>query len=155
MPHWTQVGRHATTMSQCVHQSTFSDAYSRTTPLNKSISRRRRSTSRKSVRYLDLQFVVGIIILFQLSLSFFGDTREREQIFEIPKEKMFLHPPQVCMTYWTHFCFSMYLAREFFVAALCAVMHAVYPDAFVTHSSDTIRKLTNDMQKVGCRDESK
>ena len=64
----------------------------------------------------------------------------------------FTHPSRVCMTYWTHFRFSMYLAKEFFLASVCAVVHAFYPDAFVTHSSDTIQKLLNDMRGVGCRD---
>ena len=65
---------------------------------------------------------------------------------------LFTHPSQVCMSYWEHFCFSMYLAREFSVAALCAVVHAICPDVCVTHSSDTIRRLTEEMRKVGCRD---
>jgi hypothetical protein len=75
---------------------------------------------------------------------------------EVINKKMaqwFAHPQQVCMTYWIHLRFSMYLAKEFLVAAACAVVHAVYPDAFQTHSSDTVRRLVLEMQRAGCRDD--
>ena len=65
--------------------------------------------------------------------------------------RLFAHPSNVCMSYGTHFLFSMYLAKEFFIAAICAIIHAIYPDWFVTHSSDTVRKLMHDMQDAGCR----
>ena len=65
---------------------------------------------------------------------------------------MFEHPARVCMSYWTHFRFSAYLAREFLVAAFCALVHAFYPDVFLTHSSDTVRRLGAVMRSAGCRD---
>ena len=66
--------------------------------------------------------------------------------------RLFSHPSEVCMSYWTHFTFSLYLAREFFIASLCAMAHAVHPDSFVTHSSDTLFRLQREMKKIGCRD---
>lgn len=63
---------------------------------------------------------------------------------------MFKHPARVCMTYWSHFNFSMYLSKEFAKASCCAFIHAIYPDTLITHSSDTIKKLHIDMTNKGC-----
>lgn len=64
---------------------------------------------------------------------------------------MFEHPKKVCMTYYTHFRFSMYLSYEFAKASVGAIVHAIYPDILVTHSSDTLNRLQNEMKKIGCR----
>lgn len=64
---------------------------------------------------------------------------------------MFEHPKKVCMTYYTHFKFSMYLSYEFAKASVGAIIHAIYPDVLVTHSSDTLTRLKNEMKKIGCR----
>lgn len=64
----------------------------------------------------------------------------------------FEHLPRVCMSYCAHFCFSMYLAKEFSIAALCAVVHAFYPDALVTHSTDTVARLRQILADAGCND---
>ena len=64
---------------------------------------------------------------------------------------VFQHPKSVCLTYLEHFRFSMYLSYEFAVASFCAVIHAFYPDACVTHSSDMIARVKREMDKIGCR----
>ena len=64
---------------------------------------------------------------------------------------MFEHPKKVCMTYYTHFRFSMYLSYEFAKASIGAIVHGFYPDVLVTHSSDTLNRLQNEMKKIGCR----
>ena len=64
---------------------------------------------------------------------------------------MFKHPTKVCMTYFSHLKFSFYLSREFAKASVCAVIHGIYPDVLVTHSTDTINKLKKDMEDIGCR----
>ena len=64
---------------------------------------------------------------------------------------MFEHPKNVCMTYFTHFKFSMYLSYEFAKASIGAIIHAFHPDILVTHSSDTIARLQSEMKKIGCR----
>ena len=66
---------------------------------------------------------------------------------------MFSHPKDVCLTYIEHFKFSMYLSYTFAKASLFAFFHAIYPDAFITNSSDTIEELTREMKKIGCRDD--
>ena len=68
----------------------------------------------------------------------------------------FIHPAQVCMSYYQHFCFSMYLARRFAIGSVKAVIHAFLPDYFITSSSDLIEDIRQDMSKIGCRpDENK
>ncbi len=64
---------------------------------------------------------------------------------------MFKHPAKVCMSYLSHFHFSMYLSQEFAKASVGAFIHAIHPDILVTHSSDTIKRLDNEMKKIGCR----
>ena len=64
---------------------------------------------------------------------------------------LFEHPQNVCMTYTSHFYFSMYLCFEFAKASIAAFIHACYPDVFVTYSSDTVKELLKQMEKVGCR----
>lgn len=63
---------------------------------------------------------------------------------------MFKHPARACMTYWSHFKFSMYLSKEFSKASVCAFIHAVYPDILISHSSDTLKKLENEFKNKGC-----
>ena len=64
---------------------------------------------------------------------------------------MFKHPSNVCLTYFQHMKFSLFLSAEFAKASFFALAHAVYPDIFITHSSDTIKYLQNEMDKIGCR----
>ena len=66
---------------------------------------------------------------------------------------MFEHPKNVCLTYTEHFKFSMYLSYKFAIASVCAIVHAIHPDMLVTHSSDTITELLEEMNKIGCRDD--
>ena len=64
---------------------------------------------------------------------------------------MFEHPKNVCMTYFTHMNFSLYLSYNLFKGSICAFIHAFYPDILVTHSSDLVNTLQSDMKKIGCR----
>jgi len=51
--------------------------------------------------------------------------------------------------------FSLVLSGEFAKASVGAFIHAIIPDLLVTHSSDTIKKISEDMEKVGCRNNPK
>ena len=64
---------------------------------------------------------------------------------------MFHHPKKVCLTYFSHLKFSLFLSKEFAKASAGAFVHGIYPDVLITHSSDTIDKLSNEMKKIGCR----
>tara|TARA_B100001564_G_scaffold344754_1_gene342643 strand:- start:2090 stop:2251 length:162 start_codon:yes stop_codon:yes gene_type:complete len=47
--------------------------------------------------------------------------------------------------------FSFYLSYTFLTASFYAFVHGIYPDIFITHSSDTIKQISEDMKKIGCR----
>ncbi len=63
---------------------------------------------------------------------------------------MFNHPRNVCMTYLEHFKVSMNLSKIFLLASLKAFIHAIYPDFFITSSTDTVEKAKKIMNSAGC-----
>ena len=65
---------------------------------------------------------------------------------------MFRHPKKVCMTYFSHMKFSLYLSYKFAIASFTAFVHAFLPDFFITSSSNTVNKVTKEMKKIGCRE---
>jgi len=64
---------------------------------------------------------------------------------------MFIHPKNVCMTYFQHMKFSLNLSYRFFKGSIFAFIHAIYPDIYITYSSDLINDIQKDMKKIGCR----
>tara|TARA_Y100000741_G_scaffold307246_1_gene249987 strand:- start:243 stop:485 length:243 start_codon:yes stop_codon:yes gene_type:complete len=67
---------------------------------------------------------------------------------------VFKHPAKVCMSYSQHMLFSLGLSKDFFIASTKAFVHAIYPDSYITSSSDAIIDIDNKMKKVGCKDEN-
>ena len=65
---------------------------------------------------------------------------------------MFEHLDDVCMTYLQHMIFSLYLSYRFIVASFAAVIHAILPCCFVTHSSSMIESIQKEMKQIGCRE---
>jgi hypothetical protein len=53
------------------------------------------------------------------------------------------HPNLHNMTYIEHLCFSSYLGIQFSIAAICAVIHAIFPFLFETTSTDYAHLITN------------
>lgn len=64
---------------------------------------------------------------------------------------MFKHLNNVCMNYYEHMKFSLYLSKEFLKASFFAFIHAIYPDIYVTYSSDTLLKLSYEIKNIGCK----
>lgn len=64
---------------------------------------------------------------------------------------MFKHLNNVCMNYYDHMKFSLYLSKEFLKSSLFAFIHAIYPDIYVTNSSDTLIKLSYEIKNIGCK----
>lgn len=64
----------------------------------------------------------------------------------------FQHLQDVCLNYYEHMRFSLYLSREFFQSSLQAVVHAFVPSLYVTSSSDMVQRVTMEMAQIGCRD---
>ena len=61
------------------------------------------------------------------------------------------HPHAVCMTYLDHCTFSLSLAKSLAVGAWKAVVHAFFPQLFITSSSDLVRTLTRTLEAAGCK----
>lgn len=68
---------------------------------------------------------------------------------------MFEHPKTVCMSYIAHCCFALRLSGYLFYAGTCSLIHAFYPDAFQTTTSDIIKFLDHKIETSGCRSSDK
>lgn len=66
---------------------------------------------------------------------------------------LFHHPKQVCMTYITHFKVATRFSSMLFVGGLKSFVHAVYPDVYVTSTSELITDLQNLVETSGCHEE--
>ena len=60
---------------------------------------------------------------------------------------IFHHPSEVGMTYFEHMMFSLSLAGKFGSACILAIAHALYPDAFVTSSSDAVKEIADKIKE--------
>ena len=63
----------------------------------------------------------------------------------------FSHPKSVCMSYIQHFCFSMEIAYIFLISSLQAIIHAFYPDVYITSTSNTIIFVEQKLKNSGCK----
>lgn len=63
----------------------------------------------------------------------------------------FTHPQKVCMSYFEHCCFSLSLAQTFAFGTVAAVVHAFFPNAYLTHSTDMVKDVTETLQNAGCK----
>ncbi|MAZ55181.1 MAG: hypothetical protein CMP55_05200 [Flavobacteriales bacterium] len=64
---------------------------------------------------------------------------------------LFQHPKQVCMTYFSHFWFSMSLSLKLAIGSIKAFIHAIYPDKYITSSSDVTKEIMEDIESSGCK----
>ena len=63
----------------------------------------------------------------------------------------FQHPKQVCMTYFSHFWFSLSLSLKLAKGSIKAFLHAIYPDRFITSTSDITKEIMQDIESSGCK----
>ena len=47
--------------------------------------------------------------------------------------------------------FSLGLSKDFFVGGVKAVVHAFYPDAYITSTTDILNEMQEKTRTVGCR----
>ena len=66
--------------------------------------------------------------------------------------KLFNHPTEVCMSYLQHFRFSMEMAYILGIASMKAIVHAVYPDAYLQSTTETVNYIQERLKSSGCRD---
>ena len=61
---------------------------------------------------------------------------------------MFKHLKEVKMSYMDHFNFSLGLSKEFLIASYQALIHAIYPDFFITSSTDSVKKIEKQISEL-------
>lgn len=66
--------------------------------------------------------------------------------------RLFRHPKEVCMTYWQHARLSFNFSYMFLKASKEAFIHAIYPDKYITSTTDTVNEIKDILEKSGCRD---
>ena len=68
--------------------------------------------------------------------------------------RLFRHPKEVCMTYWQHARLSFNFSYMFLKASKEAFIHAIYPDKYITSTTDTVKEITKILEESGCRDKN-
>jgi hypothetical protein len=58
------------------------------------------------------------------------------------------HLQKVGMTYSEHFFVSFKISKLFFQSSYLAFVHAIFPDSYITSSTDTIKKVKNILSKT-------
>lgn len=64
----------------------------------------------------------------------------------------FTHPNKVCMSYFEHMKLSLGFSKTLFVGSIKALIHAFFPNAFITSTSDVNRQIANELSESGCHD---
>lgn len=70
------------------------------------------------------------------------------------KYSFFYHPNSACMSYWEHFNFSFSLSLLFAKGFYKAIIHAVFPNFFITSSSDISKHISEKIHKSGCNEKN-
>jgi len=60
------------------------------------------------------------------------------------------HPKNVCMTYKTHFAFSLKLSFKFALASVKAFIHALIPNVFISSSTEALNDINKIVKNSGC-----
>ena len=61
------------------------------------------------------------------------------------------HPKNVCMSYFQHFLFSFKLSVYFLKKSIQAFVHSIYPNFYITSSSNVPTELKQKFSQVGCQ----
>jgi hypothetical protein len=64
----------------------------------------------------------------------------------------FRHLLEINMTYWNHFLFSGSLSIKLMKGSMQALLHAIYPDLFVTSTSELVEYLSNELNSNKLRE---
>lgn len=61
------------------------------------------------------------------------------------------HPKNVCMTYFEHLQFSGGLAYTMLKGSVKALIHAIFPNMYVTSSTELVEELEKKLSNAGCK----
>lgn len=67
------------------------------------------------------------------------------------KYSWFIHPNSVCMSYFEHMEFSLSLSGYLLVGSMKAFVHSIFPNYFITSSSDLVKNMAEKLDNAGCR----
>lgn len=67
-------------------------------------------------------------------------------MFHLIKNYFYKHPKDVGMTYGEHMKFSFHLSSIFLKASYQAFIHGIFPEIYITGSSDTSKKIVGLLQ---------
>ena len=62
-------------------------------------------------------------------------------MFQTIKNFFLQHPENVGMTYKEHMLFSFHLSTLFFKAGIKSIVHGIFPEIYITSSTDTSKEL--------------
>lgn len=82
---------------------------------------------------------------FKICYYFNNQLRSMAQVYSY-----FAHPNSVCMSYFEHMRLSLGFSWKFLVGSFKAVIHAFFPNAFITSTSDIQRELGEELRNAGC-----
>jgi len=63
----------------------------------------------------------------------------------------FKHPNSVCMSYFQHMKLSLGFSKTFLVGSFQAFSHALFPNTYITSTSDIQKRIGEELQQAGCR----
>lgn len=61
------------------------------------------------------------------------------------------HPNSVCMTYFEHLQFSGGLASTLLIGAIKAIVHAIFPNMYITSTTELVNELEKKLADAGCK----
>lgn len=62
----------------------------------------------------------------------------------------FSHPNSVCMSYYNHFFVSINYSKIFLFAGIKALIHAFFPNIFITSTTDCKNKIDKLLKDNNC-----
>mgnify|MGYP001444247563 FL=1 len=65
--------------------------------------------------------------------------------------KIFKHPNKVCMTYSEHLKLSLGFSYIFLIGSFKSIVHGIYPDIYISSTSDIVNKLKKKIKENGCK----
>lgn len=60
------------------------------------------------------------------------------------------HPKNVCMSYTEHAKHSLYFSMILLISSLKSFVHAIFPNIFITSTSDLSNELIKIIKESGC-----
>ena len=70
------------------------------------------------------------------------------------KYSFFTHPNKVCMSYFEHMKLSLGFSKTFIVGSFQALIHAFFPNMFITSTTDIHKKIEKELSEAGCHSEN-